>query len=89
MRKKLDKNLKIRNLLTQKIRAIPINLRLLPVYTDMNSKIGFSAAPKQRNSPILNDLILLILGHLRSTNFDSFRVAQNQFLSSYRYNTES
>jgi len=55
------------------------------IYTEMNSKIEFSAAPKQRNSSILNDLILLILGHLRSANFDSFRVAQNQFLNSFRY----
>ena len=45
----------------------------------MSSKIGFSASPKQRNSSIVNDLILLILGRLRSTNFDSFRVAENQF----------
>ncbi len=27
-------------------------------------KIGFSAAPKQRNLPIINDPILLILDHL-------------------------
>ncbi len=57
-------------------------------YTEMNSKTGFSAAPKHRNSSILNDLILLILGHLRSTNFESFHVAQNQFLNSFRYKVE-
>ena len=33
-------------------------------YTEMDSKIGFSAVPKQRNSSIINDPILIILGHL-------------------------
>ena len=41
--------------------------------TQTTSKVGFSAAPKHRNLPILNDLIFLILGHLRSTNSESFR----------------
>ena len=56
------------------------------MYTEWNSKIGFSAAPKHRNSSILSGLIFLILGYLRSANFESFRVVQNRFLRSLRYN---
>jgi hypothetical protein len=56
-------------------------------YTQTTSKIGFSAAPKHRNLPILSDLIFLILGHLKSTNSESFRVAQNQFLKLFEYNS--
>ena len=48
-------------------------------YTEWNSKIGFSAAPKHRDSSILSGLIFLILGYLRSANFESFRVAQPIF----------
>ncbi|MCB1082894.1 MAG: hypothetical protein KDK61_01160, partial [Simkania sp.] len=49
-------------------------------YTQITSKVGFSTAPKHRNLPILSDLILLILGYLRSMNSESLRVAQNQLL---------
>jgi hypothetical protein len=45
------------------------------IYTQTTSKVGFSAVPKRRNLPILSGLIFLILGHLRSTNSESFRVA--------------
>ena len=54
-------------------------------YTQTTSKIGFSAAPKHRNLPILSDLIFLILGHLKSTNSESFRALQNQFLKLFEY----
>ena len=54
-------------------------------YTQMNSKVGFQQRESCLNSTIVNDLIFLILGHLRSLNLDSFRVAENQLLSSFVY----
>ncbi|CCB89520.1 unknown protein [Simkania negevensis Z] len=53
--------------------------------TQTTSKIGFSVEPKHRNLPILSDLIFLILGHLKSTNSESFRALQNQFLKLSEY----
>ena len=55
------------------------------LYTQATSRFGFSAASKQRYLPILTDLILLILSRLRSTNFDSFEIAQNQILKWFGY----
>ena len=59
------------------------------VYTQATSRFGFSAALKQRYLPILIDLILLILSRLRSTNFDSFKIAQNQILKWFGYKSET
>ena len=59
------------------------------MYTQTTSKVGFSAAPKHRNLPILNGLIFLILGHLRSTNSESFRVAQNQLLKLFGFSNRA
>jgi len=45
-------------------------------YTQTTSRVGISAAPKHRNLAIVSCPILLILGDLRSSNCDSFRIAQ-------------
>ncbi len=55
----------------------------------MNSKIGFGQRESFRNLPILNDLILLILGHLRSANCGALAQPKIQFLSSFRYICEA
>lgn len=48
----------------KKIKWSTFQTGLTQVYTEMNSKIRFSAASKQRNSWTIKDLILLILGRL-------------------------
>ena len=57
----------------------------MPAYTQTTSKVGFSAAHQPRNLPILTESILLILSRLRSTNFDSFEIAQKQLLRLFGY----
>jgi hypothetical protein len=51
-------------------------MNLQPSYTQTTSRIGICATPKHRNSTIVSHPILLILGHLRSSNCESFGIAQ-------------
>jgi len=54
-------------------------------YTQTTSKVGFRQRESFRNSSILNDLIFLILGHLRSANYGALAQPKIQLLKLLEY----